>query len=150
MSIIGTKKISWKNTDHKSNEDYFELIIRKLNENKTKILESGGKVAVEKQHKKGRLTARERVKYLMDQDSKIFEIGTFAGYEMYEEYGSHPAGGVITSIVKISGLDCMVIANDATVKAGAWFPITGKKYSSNILSRFCRCFSTTPKSGFSR
>ena len=127
MSIIGTKKISWKNTDHKSNEDYFELIIRKLNENKTKILESGGKVAVEKQHKKGRLTARERVKYLMDQDSKIFEIGTFAGYEMYEEYGSPPAGGVITSIVKISGLDCMVIANDATVKAGAYFEISLKK-----------------------
>ncbi len=127
MSIIGNNKENWKNIDFDSNENSFDVLIEKLNKNKIKIFECGGKAAVEKQHNKGRLTARERVKYLMDSNTNELEIGTFAGYEMYEEYGSPPAGGVITTIIKINGNDCMVIANDATVKAGAYFEITLKK-----------------------
>ena len=127
MSIIGKKIEDWSNIDTESNHSEFKIIIDNLRQNKSNILKCGGDVSIQKQHKKGRLTARERVDYLKDSQSEILELGTFAGYEMYEEYGSPPAGGVIVSIVKISGLDCMVIANDATVKAGAYFEISLKK-----------------------
>ena len=82
---------------------------------------------MEKQHSKGKLTARERIEYIKDNDADFLEIGAFAGYEMYTEYGGCPAGGVITGITYIKGKQCIVVANDATVKAGAWFPITAKK-----------------------
>ena len=127
MSIIGKEIKEWKNIDVESNHTEFKKIINDLNKNKNNIFRAGGEISVEKQHKKGRLTARERIDYLRDNQSDMLEIGTFAGYEMYEEYGSPPAAGVIASIVKISGLDCMVIANDATVKAGAYFEISLKK-----------------------
>ena len=127
MSVIGKELKDWNNIDTESNGSEFSKIINNLKENKNSILKCGGEVSVQRQHKKGRLTARERIDYLKDSQSKILELGTFAGYEMYEEYGSPPAGGVIVSIVKISGLDCMVIANDATVKAGAYFEISLKK-----------------------
>ena len=87
----------------------------------------GGLENIEKQHKKGRLTARERIKHLLDPDSAFFELGTFTGFEMYEEWGGCPAGGAITGFGKISGRECMIIANDATVKAGSFFPMTAKK-----------------------
>jgi acetyl-CoA carboxylase carboxyltransferase component len=92
-----------------------------------KIHEGGGSKKIEKQHAKGKMTARERVDYLLDDASSFLEIGAFAGYEMYEEHGGCPGGGVVTGIGKVQGRQCMIIANDATVKAGAWFPITGKK-----------------------
>src|SRR5690606_29290046 len=76
---------------------------------------------------KGKMTARERVDYLFDEKSRSIEIGSFAGYDMYDEHGGCPAGGVIVKIGYVSGKQCVVVANDATVKAGAWFPITGKK-----------------------
>lgn len=91
------------------------------------INKGGGKKNIDKQHDKGKLTARERVKALMDDGAPFFEVGEFAGYEMYGEYGGCPAGGVIVVIGFVEGRQCVIVANDATVKAGAWFPITGKK-----------------------
>ena len=127
MSVIGSKVAEWKKIDTQSNEKAFLEMIDNLNRNICKIGKGGGDIAVEKQHKKGRLTARERIDYLKDSQTEALELGVFAGYEMYEEYGSPPAGGVIVSIIKVSGLDCMVVANDATVKAGAYFEVSLKK-----------------------
>ena len=92
-----------------------------------KIAVGGGVKSAEKQHEKNKLTARERIAYLLDDDSSFFEIGAFAGYEMYEEYGGCPAAGTVAGIGYVSGRQCVILANDQTVKAGAWFPITGKK-----------------------
>tara|TARA_Y100001935_G_scaffold33200_2_gene26498 strand:+ start:353 stop:2029 length:1677 start_codon:yes stop_codon:yes gene_type:complete len=127
MSVIGNKIEDWKNIDVKNNEESFNLIIKKYNENIANFLKGGGDRYIEKQHKKGRLTARERIDYLKDSGTNIHEVGIFAGYNMYEEYGSPAAAGVVTAILKISGVDCMVIANDATVKAGAYFEVSLKK-----------------------
>lgn len=87
----------------------------------------GGKKTIEKNREKGKLTPRERIQYLIDKDTKFTEIGSFAGYEMYPEEGGCPAGGTVGGLGYISGRQCMIIANDNTVKAGAWFPIAGKK-----------------------
>lgn len=89
----------------------------------------GGQKAIEREHRRGKLTARERVAALLDEDKPYIELGTLAGWEMYEEYGGCPAGGVVAVIGYVSGRLCMVLANDATVKAGAWFPITAKKFT---------------------
>lgn len=91
------------------------------------IKEGGGKKAVQKQKEKNKLTARERLKYLLDANKPFIEIGAFAGYEMYKEHGGCPAGGTVAGIGYISGKQCVIVANDQTVKAGAWFPITAKK-----------------------
>ena len=93
----------------------------------TKQHKGGGEKAAAKQKEKGKMLARERVSYLLDKDTECIEIGAFAGYEMYEEHGGCAAGGVVVVIGYVSGVQCVVVANDATVKAGAWFPITGKK-----------------------
>ncbi|MAV64531.1 MAG: methylcrotonoyl-CoA carboxylase [Candidatus Marinimicrobia bacterium] len=127
MVKIGSDIKKWLNVDIESNINNFSKMISDYNEKVNKILMCGGSVAIDKQHNKGRLTARERIDYLKDSNTSSFELGLFAGYEMYDDYGSPAAGGVITSIVKVSGFDCMVIANDATVKAGAYFEITLKK-----------------------
>ena len=87
----------------------------------------GGAKAIQKQKDKNKLTARERIRHLLDEDSFFIEIGAFAGYEMYEEHGGCPAGGTVAGIGMVSGRQCVLVANDQTVKAGAWFPITGKK-----------------------
>lgn len=92
-----------------------------------KIYEGGGKKAIEKQRERDKLTARERIKFLCDEASPFIEIGAFAGYGMYEEQGGCPAGGTVSGIGYVSGRQCVIVANDQTVKAGAWFPITGKK-----------------------
>ena len=92
-----------------------------------KIFEGGGKKATAKQKDKGKLTARERIGYLIDKKSVFVEIGAFAGFEMYEEQGGCPAGGTVAGLGYVSGRQCVILANDQTVKAGAWFPITGKK-----------------------
>ena len=91
------------------------------------IEEGGGKKAIAKQKERNKLTARERIRYLLDDKKPFIEIGVFAGYGMYEDYGGCPAGGTVAGIGYVSGRQCVVIANDQTVKAGAWFPITGKK-----------------------
>ena len=98
--------------------------IKKLVE---KIEEGGGKKAIQKQKDRNKLTARERISYLIDKEKKFIEIGAFAGYGMYEEYGGCPAGGTVAGIGYVGGKQCVILANDQTVKAGAWFPITGKK-----------------------
>ena len=109
------------------NEDAYLLKLAKLDREKESIFLGGGKKKIEKQHAKGKLTARERVNYLIDDGEEFFEIGAFAAHGMYNEYGGCPAAGVITGIGKVQGRNCMIVANDATVKAGAWFPMTAKK-----------------------
>ena len=96
-----------------------------------KIYEGGGKKAAKKQKEKNKLVARERIEYLCDEGTPFIEIGAFAGYEMYEEQGGCPAGGTVSGIGYVSGRQCIIVANDQTVKAGAWFPITGKKNLRN-------------------
>lgn len=112
---------------YNTNEDFNKLALSELKNKLLKIYKGGGETRIEKEHSKGKLTARERIDYLLDKKTGRLEIGAFAGYEMYEEYGGAPAGGVVVVIGYISGKQCIVVANDATVKAGAWFPITGKK-----------------------
>ncbi len=109
------------------NEDKMNLLISAMEQKLAKIYLGGGKAKIEKQHEQGKLTARERVEFLLDKDSKSIEIGAFVGDDMYKEHGGCPAGGVVIVIGYVSGRQCIVVANDATVKAGAWFPITGKK-----------------------
>ncbi len=109
------------------NEDAMKMAWSRVRREKEKIYEGGGKKAIEKQREKNKLTARERIKYLCDADKPFIEIGTFAGYEMYEEYGGCPSGGTVSGVGYVSGRQCVIVANDQTVKAGAWFPITGKK-----------------------
>lgn len=102
-------------------------IIKEINETEAEIKKGGGEKRIEKHHKKGKLTARERVDKLIDEDSRFYELGLWAGYEMYEDEGGCPSGGVVMGIGKVTGRSCVIVANDATVKAGAWFPITAKK-----------------------
>lgn len=102
-------------------------MIKEINEAAQEIKMGGGERRIAKQHDKGKLTARERVEQLTDPDTRFHELGLWAGYDMYEEEGGCPAGGVVTGIGTVSGRQCVIVANDATVKAGAWFPITAKK-----------------------
>jgi acetyl-CoA carboxylase carboxyltransferase component len=119
--------IAKKQLEFNKNDDKMRLKISALNSELEKIYQGGGKKRVEKLHAKGKLTARERIDLLLDPKTEQIEIGAVAGYDMYEEYGGCPAGGVVVVIGYVSGKQCIVVANDATVKAGAWFPITGKK-----------------------
>ena len=109
------------------NEDFnkqdWDLVKSRLE----KIYKGGGEKAAAKQKEKGKMLCRERVDYLRDENSEWIEIGAFAGYDMYQEHGGCAGGGVVTGIGYVSGRQCVIVANDATVKAGAWFPITGKK-----------------------
>ncbi|MBM4171376.1 MAG: acyl-CoA carboxylase subunit beta [Ignavibacteria bacterium] len=125
MKILGTPlsdtEIFLRREDHQKN------LIRKLNAHIDIIKLGGGKGAIEKQHARGKLTARERIEKLIDKDSHFFELNTLAAFEMYEEYGGAPSSGTIYGIGKIHNRNFVIVANDATVKAGAWFPITAKK-----------------------
>ncbi|MEC8738870.1 MAG: acyl-CoA carboxylase subunit beta [Bacteroidota bacterium] len=112
---------------HKRNEESNEIEVLDIEKKRQKIFEGGGKKAIQKQKQKGKLLARERIEYLKDDDELFFEIGSFAAYDMYAEHGGAPAAGVIGGITKVAGKWCVIVANDATVKAGAWFPMTGKK-----------------------
>ena len=109
------------------NEDHNKLLSSDLRSKFNKVKLGGGKKRIEKHHAKGKMTARERIDFLLDKGSESIEIGAFAGEGMYAEHGGCPSGGVVVKIGYIQGKQCIVIANDATVKAGAWFPITGKK-----------------------
>ena len=102
-------------------------LVEELKQRLQKVHEGGGKKAAAKQAEKGKLTARQRIAYLLDKDAPFVEIGSFAGWEMYEELGGCPAGGTVAGVGYVSGRQCVIVANDQTVKAGAWFPITGKK-----------------------
>jgi 3-methylcrotonyl-CoA carboxylase beta subunit len=115
------------NLDFNKNEDQMKQALSTMRQKLEKIMEGGGKKAIAKQHEKNKLTPRERIAYLIDKDKPFTEIGAFAGYEMYEEQGGCPAGGTVAGVGYVSGRQCVIVANDQTVKAGAWFPITGKK-----------------------
>lgn len=119
--------ISKKELEFNKNDDQMRLKITAMQRELDIIRLGGGKKRIENLHEKGKMTARERINQLLDPGTEHFEIGAFAGYKMYEEHGGCPAGGVVIVIGYISGKQCIVVANDATVKAGAWFPITGKK-----------------------
>ena len=109
------------------NEDAMKLSLTEMRKRLQKIYEGGGKKSIEKQRERNKLTARERIEYLRDADQPFVEIGAFAGYDMYAEQGGCPAGGTVAGIGYVSGRQCVIVANDQTVKAGAWFPISGKK-----------------------
>jgi acetyl-CoA carboxylase carboxyltransferase component len=119
--------ISKKELEFNINDDQMRLKISALERELAKIAEGGGKKRIEKLHEQGKLSARERIDLLLDPNTERIEMGAFAGYGMYKEHGGCPAGGVVIVIGYVSGKQCIVVANDATVKAGAWFPITGKK-----------------------
>ena len=125
MKQIGSQII--ENETFLKREDYQKELLRKLAGAKETVKEGGGKKAIEKHKAKGKLTARERVNLLVDDPKKFFELSTFAAFGMYEEYGGAPSAGTIYGIGKIHNRNCVIVANDATVKAGAWFPITAKK-----------------------
>lgn len=119
--------ISQKELEFNINDDDMRLKISALEKTLAKIYEGGGKKRIEKLHEQGKLTARERIDLLLDPNTDRFEVGALAGYDMYPEHGGCPSGGVVIVIGYVKGKQCIVVANDATVKAGAWFPITGKK-----------------------
>ena len=113
--------------DFNRNEDHNKLLASDLRKRLQKVALGGGNASIEKQHAKGKLTARERIDYLLDKNRETIEIGAFAGDNMYPEHGGCPSGGVVVKMGYIKKRLCIVVANDATVKAGAWFPITAKK-----------------------
>ena len=115
------------NIEFNRNEDAMKLAISHRRQLFEKIAEGGGKKALARQHERQKLSPRERIEYLADRDRPFLELGAFAGFEMYEEQGGCPAGGTVAGIGYVSGRQCVIVANDQTVKAGAWFPITGKK-----------------------
>jgi len=123
-----------QNIDFNRNDDQMRMSLSDMQKKLEKIYLGGGKKAIEKQKEKNKLTPRERIDYLIDKNlptgqagKPFIELGSFAGYEMYEDQGGCPAGGTVAGVGYISGRQCMIVANDQTVKAGAWFPITGKK-----------------------
>jgi len=113
--------------DFNKNEDVNKLMVSELNRKLDQVYLGGGKKRIEKEHEKGKLTARERIDYLLDPKSKRIEIGAFVAEGMYMQYGGCVSGGVVGVIGYVSGRQCIVVANDATVKAGAWFPMAAKK-----------------------
>ncbi len=115
------------NIEFNKNEDVNKQLVFEMKTKLKKIMEGGGAKSAAKQKEKGKMLARERIQYLIDEGSNFLEIGAFAADGMYEEHGGCPSAGVITGIGYVSGRQCMIVANDATVKAGAWFPMTGKK-----------------------
>lgn len=115
------------NLEFAKNEDHLKQQLFLLKSRMEKVALGGGEKRIAKQHAKGKLTARERIDYLIDEGSDFLEVGAFTGFDMYNEYGGCPSGGVVMGIGHVSGKQCVIVANDATVKSGAWFPITAKK-----------------------
>lgn len=116
-----------KDETYKRNEEFNKRALKELEANAKQVMLGGGADAIAKHKKKGKMTARERIGMLIDPKSKFIEVGLFTAYGMYEEYGGAPSGGTVFGIGKIHNRDVVIVANDATVKAGAWFPITAKK-----------------------
>ena len=116
-----------KDLESLKNQDLTKQALYQFKARLDEIHQGGGLKRIQKQHDQGKMTARERIDYLLDDPNEFLEIGAFAGYEMYAEHGGCPAGGVVIGIGKVQHRLCVIVANDATVKAGAWFPITGKK-----------------------
>ncbi len=125
-SVLETR-VARDSADFKKNTRAMIDLFTEFKNDEEKIREGGGAKAIESQHKKGRLTARERIAKLIDPRTNFFELGIYAAYEMYEEWGGAPAAGTVTGLAHVAGRQVMIIANDATVKAGAFFPMTAKK-----------------------
>jgi 3-methylcrotonyl-CoA carboxylase beta subunit len=125
-SVLKTS-VNAKSPDFAKNSRKVVDLVTQVKNEEEQISQGGGAKAIESQHKKGRLTARERIKKLVDPGSHFFELSVYAAYEMYEEWGGAPAAGTITGLARVCGRTFMIIANDATVKAGAFFPMTAKK-----------------------
>jgi acetyl-CoA carboxylase carboxyltransferase component len=119
--------VNTKSAEFEKNTRRMIDLVTQIKNDEEQIQQGGGAKAIESQHKKGRLTARERIAKLIDRDSQFFELGVYAAYEMYEEWGGAPSAGTITGLARVCGRTFMIIANDATVKAGAFFPMTAKK-----------------------
>ena len=122
-----TSKVDRKSTEFQANRRRMTALLEEIRGQAERIRQGGGSKAIDAQHKKGRLTARERLARLLDSGSEFFELGLFAAHEMYEEWGGAPSAGAVTGLGRVEGRLCMVVANDATVKAGAFFPLTAKK-----------------------
>src|SRR6266853_3049518 len=125
-SIVETK-VHRKSPDYETNTRRMVDLVAEIKNQEIEIQQGGGVKAIEAQHKKGRLTARERIAKLIDPHTPFFELGIYAAHEMYQEWGGAPAAGTVTGLARICGRLVMIIANDATVKAGAFFPLTAKK-----------------------
>lgn len=124
---VEASRMPKQNIEHNKNEDQMKLLISAMHQKFAKVSLGGGQKKIDKHHAKGKLTARERIELLLDKDTEQLEIGAFVGDGMYKEHGGCPSGGVVVKIGYVKGKQVIVVANDATVKAGAWFPITGKK-----------------------
>src|SRR5258706_3426751 len=124
-SSIRTTKVDPTSTGFEANMRYLADLVSAVRNEEEQIREGGGPKAIESQHAKGRMTARERIQKLVDPGS-FFELGAYAAYRMYEEWGGAPAAGVVTGLARVETRMVMIIANDATVKAGAFFPMTAK------------------------
>src|SRR5437016_7867858 len=127
MSTLLETRIRRNSPHFEQNTRRMVDLLTEIKNEEARLQESGGAKAVEAQHKKGRLTARERISRLIDPKTNFFELGIYAAYEMYQEWGGAPAAGTITGLARVAGRLVMIIANDATVKAGAFFPMTAKK-----------------------
>ncbi len=127
LLYFSTNYLYMEDINFNKNEDHNKLLVSDLRKRLAKVKLGGGKSRIEKHHAKGKMTARERIDFLFDKNTNTVEIGGFAGDGMYQEHGGCPSGGVVVKIGYVKGKQCIVVANDATVKAGAWFPITGKK-----------------------
>jgi hypothetical protein len=123
---IGTEA-STESASFQSRMAHYEALVNTMNDRAATIRKGGGAKRIERQHERGKMTARERIEALVDDPDAFKELGLFAGYEMYEDEGGCPAGGTVMGLGHVSERLCLVVANDATVKAGAWFPITAKK-----------------------
>ncbi len=127
MSRIGTPVTEWDQKKFTANQQYMSELVSEIESQKAELVLGGGKKRIERQHSKGRLTARERIDFLLDDDTWFTELGIFAAWDMYTEYGGAPAAGTVTGIGLIKGKETVIMANDATVKAGAYFEVTLKK-----------------------
>lgn len=123
-NLYMAKKI---NIEFNKNEDGMKLAVSEMKRRLAIVEKGGGDKSIAKQHEKGKMTARERIAYLIDKGSEFTELMAFAGFDMYKEHGGCPAGGTVSGLGYVKGRQCVIVANDQTVKAGAWFPITGKK-----------------------
>src|SRR5271170_6545696 len=127
LNLALPSKLDPKSPRARNNASGMLALLSQIREQEAAIREGGGPKAIESQHAKKRLTARERIALLLDPDTELFELALFAAFEMYEEWGGAPSAGTVTGLGRVSGRLCMIIANDATVKAGAFFPMTAKK-----------------------
>ncbi|MGA7314776.1 MAG: carboxyl transferase domain-containing protein, partial [Silvibacterium sp.] len=127
LNITLPSKLDPKSPRARNNAAGMVALLAQIRQQEAAIREGGGAKAIESQHAKKRLTARERIALLIDPQTELFELALFAAFEMYEEWGGAPSAGTVTGLGCVAGQLCMIIANDATVKAGAFFPMTAKK-----------------------